>query len=95
VSRIIFLFFSTAGSAALRHLRLRASASLPLLRASVTVALANKPQQHPEGRAMGLPREVPVFLIEYFVYALGAVILCVLLAAFYFIDAPVNFRRFW
>lgn len=44
---------------------------------------------------MGLPREVPVFLIEYFVYALGAVILCVLLAAFYFIDAPVNFRRFW
>ncbi|MDT3687371.1 MAG: hypothetical protein RO009_20265 [Pseudorhodoplanes sp.] len=43
----------------------------------------------------GLPTEPPTTLLEYGVYALGIVILCALLAAFYFIDKPTAFRRFW
>lgn len=40
-------------------------------------------------------RHYPVILLEYFVYALGFVILCALAAAFYFIDKPIDFSRFW
>lgn len=43
----------------------------------------------------GLPTEPPTTLLEYGVYALGILILCALLAAFYFIDKPAVFRRFW
>ncbi len=37
----------------------------------------------------------PVILFEYFIYALGAVIVCALAAAFYFIHTPVDFRNLW
>lgn len=40
-------------------------------------------------------RDYPVILVEYFVYALGFVIFCALVAAFWFIDKPVDFSRFW
>lgn len=48
---------------------------------------------------MRMPKEISKetreTLLEYGVYALGFVILCALLAAFYFIDKPMAFRRFW
>jgi hypothetical protein len=50
------------------------------------------PTRPPKG---GLPTEPPTTLLEYGVYALGILILCALLAAFYFIDKPAVFRRFW
>jgi hypothetical protein len=42
-----------------------------------------------------MPKETPTILVEYFVYALGVVILCALVVAFWFIDKPVSFSRFW
>lgn len=53
------------------------------------------PKGLPKGIPKGLPKEPPTTLLEYCVYALGFVILCALLAAFYFIDTPMAFRRFW
>jgi len=44
---------------------------------------------------MRLPKEAPVILVEYFVYALGFVIFCALVTALYVVDKPVDFSRFW
>lgn len=44
---------------------------------------------------MRIPKETPNILVEYFVYALGFFIACSLVAAFYFIDKPLDFSRFW
>lgn len=38
---------------------------------------------------------MPATLLEYLVYALGLVILCAVVAAFYFIGKPADFSRFW
>jgi hypothetical protein len=40
-------------------------------------------------------RQYPVILLEYVVYALGFAILCAGAAAFYFIDKPIDFSRWW
>jgi hypothetical protein len=38
-------------------------------------------------------RQYPAILVEYFVYALGVVILCALILALYFVDTPPDFSR--
>lgn len=78
---------------ALRHLAPRASASLSPDAGAVTLAFSHNGNVW--RYRMTPQRDYPVILVEYFVYALGVVILCALVAAFYFIDKPVDFSRFW
>lgn len=48
--------------------------------------------KNPSTRRSG---EMPATLLEYLVYALGLVILCAVVAAFYFIGKPMAFNSLW
>jgi len=82
---------------------LRACASWPLHFVSVTLPRlstvtpatgrpAMRLLKNPSTRRSG---EMPATLLEYLVYALGLVILCAVVAAFYFIGKPMAFNSLW